>query len=99
VSTENPAGDVRKGEELDIAAIDAVLKANVPGLEGNPDVKQFSSGASNLTYALTYPNRSLVLRRPPFGTRPKRYAPGIPDYHGAETCLSSRTQFGFLHRR
>jgi len=71
VSTENPAGDVRKGEELDIAAIDAVLKANVEGLEGTPTVKQFSSGASNLTYALTYPNRSLVLRRPPFGTRPK----------------------------
>ena len=71
MSTENPAGEVRKGEELDIAAIDAVLKKNVPGLEGTPEVKQFSSGASNLTYALTYPNRSLVLRRPPFGTRPK----------------------------
>ncbi len=69
--TDNPAGEVRKGEELDVAAIDAVLKENIEGLEGTPDVRQFSSGASNLTYAVTYSNRSLVLRRPPFGTRPK----------------------------
>ena len=69
--TRNPAGEVRKGEELDIAAVDAALKAHIESLEGRPEVRQFSSGASNLTYALTYPNRSLVLRRPPFGTRPK----------------------------
>ncbi len=71
MSSANPAGEVRKGEELDVAAIDAILKENVEGLEGVPEVRQFSSGASNLTYALTYENRSLVLRRPPFGTRPK----------------------------
>ena len=69
--TKNPAVEVRKGEELDIAAVDAVLKEAVAGLTGMPEVSQFSSGASNLTYAVTYPNRSLVLRRPPFGTRPK----------------------------
>ena len=67
MSSANPAGEVRKGEELDVAAIDAVLKKNIEGLEGTPEVRQFSSGASNLTYALTYKNRSLVLRRPPFG--------------------------------
>lgn len=71
MSTTNPAGDVRKGEELDVASVDAALKANIEGLTGTPEIKQFSSGASNLTYAVTYPNRSLVLRRPPFGTRPK----------------------------
>jgi len=71
MSTANPAGEVRKGEELDIAAVDAVLKANIDGLMGTPTVRQFSSGASNLTYAVNYDNRSLVLRRPPFGTRPK----------------------------
>ena len=69
--TKNPAVDVRKGEELDITAIDAVLKQAIDGLSGTPEVQQFSSGASNLTYAVTYPDRSLVLRRPPFGTRPK----------------------------
>ena len=34
-----------------------------------PDVLQFRSGASNLTYLLKYPDRELVLRRPPVGTK------------------------------
>ena len=68
---DNPTVDVRKGEELDIAAVDAVLKTHASGLTGLPQVKQYASGASNLTYALDYPERRLVLRRPPFGTKPK----------------------------
>lgn len=71
MSSENAAVDIRKGDELDVAAVDAALKANVVGLSGTPTVKQYPSGASNLTYALDYPGRSLVLRRPPTGTRPK----------------------------
>lgn len=67
----NPTVDVRKGEELDIAAVDAALKAHMPDLSGEPVVAQYASGASNLTYALDYPDRRLVLRRPPFGTKPK----------------------------
>ena len=34
-----------------------------------PEVFQFRSGASNLTYLLKYPDRELVLRRPPVGTK------------------------------
>lgn len=71
MSSENPTVDVRKGEELDIRAIDTVLKAALPSLTGKPQVKQYASGASNLTYALDYPDKRLVLRRPPFGTLPK----------------------------
>lgn len=71
MSSENAAVDVRKGDELDLAAVDVALKKNVAGLSGTPTVKQYPSGASNLTYALEYPDRSLVLRRPPTGTRPK----------------------------
>lgn len=71
MSSQNKTVSVRKGEELNIAAVDAVLKAQIKGLEGTADVTQYPSGASNLTYALDYPNRQLVLRRPPFGTRPK----------------------------
>ncbi len=67
----NPTITIRKGEELDVAAVDAVLKNAVDGLSGQPVVKQYASGASNLTYALDYPDRRLVLRRPPFGTKPK----------------------------
>ena len=71
MSSENPTVEVRKGEELDIPAVDAVLKAALPDLKGEPSVKQYASGASNLTYAVDYPERRMVLRRPPFGDKPK----------------------------
>lgn len=58
---------LREGEELDGAAIDALLKSHLPSLNGAPTISQFPGGASNLTYLLTYPDRELVLRRPPFG--------------------------------
>ncbi len=62
---------VRSGEELDLARIDAFLKAQVPGLSGAPELQQFPGGASNLTYLLRYPDRDLILRRPPFGHKAK----------------------------
>ena len=65
------AGAVRPGEELDLAAVDAFLKARVAGLEGTPRVTQYSGGASNWTYRLEYPSHDLVLRRPPAGTKAK----------------------------
>jgi aminoglycoside phosphotransferase (APT) family kinase protein len=65
------AGKVREGEEIDVAKVDAFLKARIPGLEGAPEVGQFARGASNLTYLLRYPGRDLVLRRPPFGRKAK----------------------------
>lgn len=34
-----------------------------------PKVRQFRSGASNLTYLLEYPDRELILRRPPVGKK------------------------------
>lgn len=68
----NPTHPVRQGDEFDVAAVDAALKAaGIERLSGTPAVTQFPSGASNLTYALDYPDRSLVLRRPPTGTKPK----------------------------
>ncbi len=65
------AGEVRDGEELDSATVDAWLKERVPELRGEPEIRQFPGGASNLTYLLRYPERDLVLRRPPFGTKAK----------------------------
>ncbi len=64
-------GSVRSGEELDVSAIDAFIKAKVSGLSGAPEISQFPGGASNLTYLLHYPERDLILRRPPFGHRAK----------------------------
>ena len=68
---QNKTIDVREGEGLDIDAVDRVLKDNVEGLRGAPTVTQYPSGNSNLTYAIDYPERRLVLRRPPFGPLPK----------------------------
>lgn len=66
--TDQPS-PMRQGEELDIARIDTFLKQSVPGLVGEPSVGQFRGGASNLTYQFTYPSRSVIIRRAPFGHR------------------------------
>lgn len=61
------ARPVRAGEGFDVARVDAWLKQQTAGLDGLPEVQQFPGGASNLTYLLRYPQRELILRRPPFG--------------------------------
>jgi len=68
VSTD-AAREVRAEDGFDVAAVDAWLRAREPGLDGPPQVRQFSGGASNLTYLLRYPQRELVLRRPPPGVK------------------------------
>ncbi|WP_028478497.1 phosphotransferase family protein [Nocardia sp. CNY236] len=60
---------VRTEDAFDVAAAHAWLAQQVPGLSGPPEVRQFSGGASNLTYLLHYPDRDLILRRPPGGTK------------------------------
>lgn len=69
MSEARPA--TRKGEELDIAAVDAWLRERLPDLAGTPAVTQYSGGASNWTYRLRYDSHDLVLRRPPAGTKPR----------------------------
>ena len=65
------AKSVRKGEELPIDKIDPWIKAQIPGLTGDVEVTQYTGGASNWTYRLTYPDMDLVLRCPPPGTKAK----------------------------
>lgn len=61
---------VRDEDAFDVEAVDAWLRPHAPDLTGGPpDVRQFSGGASNLTYLLRYPERDLILRRPPPGTK------------------------------
>ncbi len=55
-------------------------------LVGTPEVRQFPGGASNLTYLLRYPDRDLILRRPPAGVKAgqrPRHGPRVPDPVGA----------------
>jgi aminoglycoside phosphotransferase (APT) family kinase protein len=59
---------VREGEQLDIARVEAYLRAHIAGLgDGTLQVEQFPSGASNLTYLLRNGEWEAVLRRPPLG--------------------------------
>jgi aminoglycoside phosphotransferase (APT) family kinase protein len=62
---------VRKGEELDVIRLAPYLKESIADLDGELVVLQFPSGHSNLTYLLRFGDRELVLRRPPFGSKPK----------------------------
>ena len=59
---------VRDEDAFDIAKVYDWLSRYIEEGE-QPEVKQFRSGASNLTYLLKYPDRELVLRRPPIGTK------------------------------
>ncbi len=61
----------RPGEELDTGRLLPYLEEAVPGLHGDMEVLQFPSGFSNLTYLVTMGGREMVLRRPPFGSKPK----------------------------
>ena len=59
---------VREEDRFDVAAMHAWLRGYVD-FDELPEVMQFRSGASNLTYLLKYPGRELVLRRPPVGMK------------------------------
>ena len=57
--------DASTSRRVDVLARRERIRAGA--VTGTPEVKQFSGGASNLTYLLRYPDRDLILRRPPAG--------------------------------
>jgi len=59
---------VRDEDAFDIGRVHNWLAPHI-NEKSLPEVFQFRSGASNLTYLLKYPDRELVLRRPPVGTK------------------------------
>ncbi len=61
------AGSVRAGEEIDLAKVCVYLQTQGLVFEGEPMLKQFPGGASNLTYQISDAKRDLILRRPPLG--------------------------------
>jgi aminoglycoside phosphotransferase (APT) family kinase protein len=67
---KDQATEVRIGEELNREDLLAYLEKSAPDFswEGM-EIKQFPSGYSNLTYELKTPEKSYVLRRPPFGSK------------------------------
>ncbi len=65
------AKEIRKGEDLDSAAVLAYLNAHLEDQSETLEIKQFPGGASNLTYLLKSGSQEMVLRRPPFGAKIK----------------------------
>jgi len=63
------ASDVRNEENLDWSIIESFLKDSISGLEGKMTVRQFKGGHSNLTYLISFQNKEMILRRPPFGSK------------------------------
>lgn len=63
---------VRTGEELDLTRLQPWL-ANTLHVDPQiiPEITQYSGGASNWTYCLTYPDFAVILRRAPAGTKAK----------------------------
>jgi len=78
VSTADESRPVREEDAVDVGAVVGWLRAHtdadVP--DGEPEVRQFPGGASNLTYLLRWSGpgraddlRELILRRPPAGAK------------------------------
>ncbi|HEX2109781.1 MAG TPA: phosphotransferase family protein [Rubrobacteraceae bacterium] len=64
---------MRKGEDFDLAATERYMREHIESLpEGELEVRQFPSGASNLTYLVKIGNWEGVLRRPPLGPVPPK---------------------------
>lgn len=65
-------GTVRDENKLDAEVLRPYLASELPNLPDGPLViRQFAGGASNLTYQIDVGGRSIILRRPPAGTKPK----------------------------
>lgn len=93
-------GPVRGEDAFDVSAVAAWLRSIAPddptvlaGVDlGDddepvlPEVRQYTGGASNLTYLLRYPGADLVLRRPPAGTK-ARGAHDMRREHHVQTAL------------
>jgi aminoglycoside phosphotransferase (APT) family kinase protein len=76
--TADEAVAVRGEDAFDVPGVAAWLRSHADGavvaageLDTTPQVRQFPGGASNLTYLLRYPQRDLILRRPPVGAKAK----------------------------
>lgn len=70
---QNDTIDIRPGEDFDREAVRRYLLQHIEGMPDAPlEVRQFPSGASNLTYLLRCGDWEAVMRRPPFGPLPPK---------------------------
>jgi aminoglycoside phosphotransferase (APT) family kinase protein len=84
---------VRDEDAFDVPALHRWLASRVEGLPARPpEVLQFGGGASNLTYLLRYPDRELVLRRPPAGAKAAS-AHDMVREHRVQTALAPHYRY------
>ena len=76
--------EVREGEALDWPSLEKYLREHIKGIDGDMTIMQFHGGHANLTYLVSFDNRELVVRRPPFG----KIAPGAHDMRREYSVLS-----------
>jgi aminoglycoside phosphotransferase (APT) family kinase protein len=70
---------VAASHAFDMAALEAYLRARLPGFAGPLSVEQFKGGQSNPTYKLLTPGRAYVMR-----TKPGPVAKLLPSAHAIE---------------
>jgi aminoglycoside phosphotransferase (APT) family kinase protein len=75
------AAPVRKGEELDVAALTEYLRGKLEDVDSGIRIQQFPSGHSNLTYLLASEHRDYVLRRAPQGPVAPKAHDMAREYH------------------
>ena len=80
--------EMRPDEKLDMQILQGFLASKLPNAEGQLQLRQFATGAANLTYLLRYHNAEFVLRRPPLGS----VAPGSHDMQREYTILNNLYQ-------
>jgi aminoglycoside phosphotransferase (APT) family kinase protein len=65
--------EIRSGEQLNWVQVEQYIRGHLSAIPAGPlRVRQFPSGASNLTYLLQIGEWEGVLRRPPFGPSPPK---------------------------
>ena len=82
---------VRRGYEIDLAALSEWMEANVDGFCGPVSVEQFRGGQSNPTYKLVTPGRNYVLRRKP----PGKLLPGAHAVDREAAAMQALGKTGF----
>ncbi|MTV23894.1 phosphotransferase family protein [Nitriliruptoraceae bacterium ZYF776] len=88
VAVPDELAEVRAGEQLDWAALERYLRAELGDeldADGPFQVLQFPNGSANLTYRVSLGDLQLVVRRPPFG----ELAPGAHDMRREYRALST----------
>ncbi len=80
--------EMRPDEKLNTRILEGFLASRLSDTTGDLRIRQFSTGAANLTYLLQYDNSEYVLRRPPLGP----VAPGSHDMKRESKILSNLYQ-------